>query len=259
MLLVADVGNTNTVLGLFSNESADVVDHWRAATDSNRTGDEWQVLIDSFLAQRKLSVADVDCFVIGSVVTAVTGSLQRMCARLNLKTLTVNPQTDTGVDVRLENPNEIGADRLANAIAAKALGRLPAIVVDMGTATTLDVIGSDGEYRGGIILPGLGISLDALFDRASALRRIPLTAPQHVVGTSTQTAVQSGATYGYAAQVDGLCLGIMREIGEATVYATGGLSSLITSVSSQIEKHDPWLTLRGFAMIAQRQYNQESQ
>ena len=256
MLLAFDVGNTNTVIGLFDSTSGAMVEHWRANTDVLRTGDEWHVLLDSFLQQKSTSLSEVHNVIIGSVVTAVTGSLQRMCSRLSLDAITVDWQTDTGVKVLLDDPSEIGADRLANAVAAIDLGPLPAIVVDMGTATTFDVINEDGAYLGGVIMPGLGISLDALFDRASALRRFPLVVPATAVGASTKAAVQSGATFGYAAQIDGLAQRIQDEIGPCVVHATGGLSSLIAPVSRQISKHDPWLTLRGFALIAQRLHSQ---
>ena len=259
MQLVFDVGNTNTVIGLFDAEGA-LVDHWRAATDPARTGDEWRVLLDNFLAQhvksRPRQLSDVETVAIGSVVPAVTGSLQRMCGRLDINALTVTHETDTGMAIELDNPREIGPDRMANGVAAIEKGALPAIVVDMGTATTIDAVSAKGTYAGGVILPGLAISLEALFSRAAALRSVPVSVPKNVVGKSTELAVQSGATYGTAAEIDGLCERVKSEIGDARVYFTGGMSSVIAPLSKQCNVHDPWMTLRGFSLIARRLQNE---
>ncbi len=252
MLIAIDVGNTNTVVGLFASTTSDeLVDHWRLATDKNRTQDEWLLAITGLLSLRDLSLSHIDGFVLASVVPKVTVALTRLCDRVNVKPVIVDWQT-IDMTIRLDNPSEIGADRIANAVAVRDTATGPMIVVDMGTATTFDVIAADGAYEGGIILPGLDISLEALFDRAAALRRIDLTQVVNVVGTSTATAVTSGATHGYAAQIDGLCERIEETVGRAEVVATGGLSSLIAPFSRRIDRHDPWLTLRGLRMIYER-------
>lgn len=265
MDLVFDVGNTNTVIGLFAGDG-ELLEHWRAATDQLRTGDEWRVLLDNFLSQAQhsqaqdhqdtLSLRAVDRVVIGSVVPSVTGTLQRMCARLRLESLTVSNSTDTGMQLNVDEPRELGPDCIANGVSAIAEGSLPAIIVDMGTATTLDVVGRDGSYEGIIILPGAAVSLDALVSRAARLRSVSVEVPKSLIGKRTVSAVQSGATFGVASQIDGLCERIKEEMGaDACVYFTGGLSSVIAPISRQCNVHDPWMTLRGFALIAQRQRN----
>lgn len=256
MLLAIDVGNTNAVFGLY--EDQELLDHWRAATTSSRTADEWQGLVRQFLSWRDLSIDEIGNVVIASVVPKVTTALRRMCDRMKIEPLVVNWETDTGMAVLLDDPREVGADRIANAVAAFDAVKGAAIVVDLGTATTLDVVSEQGEYAGGVILPGIEISLEALFDRAAALKRIELSPPARVIGTSTLTAVQSGATFGYAAQVDGLCARIEAELGPCTVLSTGGLSSVIVPLSQRIERHEPWLTLRGLSLIHQRVTSSES-
>jgi type III pantothenate kinase len=254
MLLAVDVGNTNTVIGLFEGDGDgdEVVDHWRAATMSNRTADEWLLIIGQFLSWRNIAVSELSGLVICSVVPMVTTALRRMCDRIQVDPLIVNWQTDTGMPVLLANPSEIGADRIANGVAAYASTHQQTIVVDLGTATSFDIVSADGEFIGGIILPGIEISLNALFDRAAALGRIELTTPPKVVGDGTVNAMRSGATYGYAAQVDGLCRKVEEEVGECRILATGGLSGAIASLSEKIERHDPWLTLRGLKQIYSR-------
>lgn len=256
MLLAVDVGNTNAVFGLY--DGAELLDHWRAATSPSRTADEWQGQIRQFVSWRDLSIEDIDGIVVSSVVPKVTTALRRMCERIDIDPLVVNWQTNTGMPILIDNPSEVGADRLANAVAAYDAVGGAAIVVDLGTATTFDVVSAAGEYAGGVILPGIEISLDALFTHAAALKRIELSPPDNVIGTSTVTAVRSGATYGYAAQVDGLCARIESELGPCTVLSTGGLSSVITPLSERIERHDPWLTLRGLSLIHQRVTNNGS-
>jgi type III pantothenate kinase len=251
-LLAIDVGNTNTVFGFFNEESGDDVIQWRAQTQIHRTGDEWFVALHSFLECSQLEQSQLSGIVIGSVVPDVTTALRRVCTRLNIDPLVVTWKTDIGIGIRIDDPREAGADRLANAVAAFHIYGGPSIVADLGTATTLDVIASDGAYVGGVIMPGIQISLDALYGRAAALRQVELTAPRSVIGTGTVSAVQSGATFGYAAQVDGLCEQIEKEVGVCHVISTGGLAGVITPLSQRIQHHDPTLTLQGLRLIYDR-------
>ncbi len=255
MLLAIDAGNTNTVIGLFDGPD-EPVDHWRLTTNQNRSSDEWLLDIRDLLSLRELKLRDIDGVVIASVVPKVLTPLCRVSDRIGVKPLVVDWQTDTGMFIGIDTPSELGADRIANGVAVYALATGAAIVVDMGTATTFDVVSSDGSYVGGIILPGLDISLDALFDRAAALRRIDLSVPSEVIGTGTASAVRSGATHGLAAQIDGLCDRIEETMGPCLVVATGGLSAQVAPFSRRIDKHDPWLTLRGLRMIYERNQNE---
>ncbi len=252
MLLVIDVGNSNTVFGLYEPGSDELVDHWRAATEARRTADEWLVLISQFLNTRSLATSDVDAVVVASVVGRVTAALRGTCARMQIEPLVVDWSTPIGMQILIDDPREIGADRIVNALAAFAITNGPSIVVDLGTATTLDVVSGRGDYLGGVIMPGIEISLDALFQRASALKPVELKVPEKVVGTSTIKSVQSGALYGYAAQIDGLCEYIEKEVGPCTVLSTGGLSGLISPLSQRITQHEPWLTLAGLRIAHQR-------
>lgn len=253
MLLAIDVGNTNTVIGLYpTHGDSAVIDHWRAATNTSHTSDEWLMIVRQFLSWRDVDISKVQGVVVASVVPAVTQSLTRMCKRVGVVPLIVNWQTDTGMPLLLDEPSEVGADRIANGVAAMQRTDGPVIVVDMGTATTLDVVSGAGEYLGGVILPGIDLSLNALFDRAAALRRIELFAPEKVVGSSTAGAMRTGATYGFACQIDGLCELVEAEIGKCTVISTGGLGGTIATLSKKIESHEPWLTLDGLRLIHQR-------
>lgn len=260
MLIVIDVGNTNSVIGVFDDAAShDVACHWRASSDPRRTADEWALLLRQFLASEGRHVADVHGVVIGSVVAKVTVALRRACARLGVVPLIVDWRTDTGIVLRLDDPSSAGADRLANAVAARAVVEGAVVVVDLGTATTFDVVSADGAYLGGVILPGIEISLDALFDRASGLRRIDLSPPTSVVGSSTAAALQSGATHGFSAQIDGVCDRVRSEIGPCTFIATGGLSAVVASLSERIDRHDPWLTLQGLRLIYLRGQSEASE
>ncbi len=250
MLLTIDVGNTNVVLGWHRSPTDAVPAHtWRLATDHRRTSDEWRVLISQLLAGHQIAASTIEGAIIGSVVPVVTNALR---TALPVEPLILNSQLDTGLAIAIDNPKELGSDRIANAVAAFTDLGGPAIVVDMGTATTLDVVSGDGAYLGGVIMPGLEIGYEALFSRTAALRRIDFVAPGKVIGTNTMTALQSGATYGYAAQIDGLCEAIEKELGSCTIAATGGLSGVIAPLSSRIERHEPWLTLRGLQLIYTR-------
>ena len=256
MLLAIDVGNTQTVIGLYGNDDAsvDLLDHWRIATNHERTSDEHALLFQEFLSfaghdwQR-----DVSGVAISSGVPSVTYELRRMCERyLNIEPVVLGAGVKTGMPVLYDNPKEVGADRIANAVGAFDLYGGPTIVVDFGTATTFDVISTAGEYLGGAIIPGIEISLDALFGRAAALRRVELVEPRSVIGKTTVESIQSGTIYGYSAMVDGMCDRIEEVIGEPTVIATGGLADLIAPVAESIEHTEPWLTLHGLRLIWQK-------
>lgn len=259
MLLSIDVGNTQTVLGLYelgdpaSLESAEggLVGHWRAATNADATSDELAVLLDGFLAVEGWELlSDVSGVAVASGVPRVTAALRAMVGHyFDFEPVVIEPGVRSGIPLRYDDPREVGADRIANSVGAVALYGGPTIVVDFGTGTTFDIISDAGEYLGGVISPGVEISLEALFERASALRSVELTAPPSVIGRSTAEALQSGAIYGYASQVDGLCRRIMAEIGESTVVGTGGLASLISPHTACVQHIQPWLTLHGLRLV----------
>ena len=258
MLLAVDAGNTDTVIGLFDTKITDpqtaddgLLDHWRIATQADRTADEHAVMFEGFLAARRHSGLDeVEGMVISSGVPRVMANLRNMANRyLGQEAVVLEPGVRTGVAIRTDNPKEVGADRIANAVAAFDLFGGPTIMVDFGTATTCDAVSADGEYLGGAIAPGVEISLDALVGRAAALRQVDLVEPRSVLGRTTVESIQSGIVYGYAAQVDGLCARIEGELGECTVVATGGLSPLIAPFTDSIEHVEPWLTLHGLRLV----------
>lgn len=264
-LLTIDVGNTQTVIGLYGLESdlapadrvadSDLLDHWRIATQAERTADEYALLLQEFLAFHGFGwTEDVQGFAVCSSVPRVTGALRRFSERyLGFEALVVEPGVKTGMPILYDNPREVGSDRIADAVAAWDLYRGPTIVVDFGTATTFEAISDKGEYLGGAIFPGIDISLDALFGRAAALRRVELIEPSHVIGRSTVESMQSGAVYGYTSVVDGMVRRIEAELGyEATVVTTGGLSGLIAPLSTTIDHHEPWLTLHGLRVIHEK-------
>jgi type III pantothenate kinase len=252
MLLAIDVGNTNTVVGLFNGR--ELADHWRIATDAERTSDELALMIQQFLGFHGFSFEDaISGVAISSVVPHVTGELRQMTERyFGFPALVVEPGVRTGMPILYDNPKEVGADRIANAVGALDLYGGPAVCVDFGTATTIEAISAKGEYLGGAIFPGVEISLDALFERAAGLRRVELVPPKHVIGKSTVESIQSGAMYGFSAQVDGLVDRFHAEIGAATVIATGGLAELLMPFMRTIEHYEPWLTLYGLRVIFER-------
>jgi type III pantothenate kinase len=268
LLLALDVGNTQTVVGLYdldpdaaanvSKRQADfaLVDHWRIATNAERTADEHALVLLEFLGFHGSTWEDNDIqgIAVCSSVPRVTGSLRRMSERyFGFPALVVEPGVRTGLPVLYDNPKEVGADRIADAVAAFDLFGGPTVVVDFGTATTFEAISGKGEYLGGAIFPGIDISLDALFARAAALRRVELIEPRSVIGRSTVESIQSGVIYGYTSLVDGMCERILDELdGEATVVATGGLSGLIGPLSKAITHVEPWLTLHGLRLIYEK-------
>jgi len=252
MLLAIDVGNTQTVVGLFNGH--ELADHWRIATDANRTSDELALMIQQFLGFHGFRFDNsITGVAISSVVPRVTAELRQLTERyFSLPALVVEPGVRTGMPILYDNPKEVGADRIANAVGAYDLFGGPAIVVDFGTATTVEAISAKGEYLGGAIFPGVEISLDALFERAAALRSVELVAPKNVIGKSTIEAIQSGAVYGYSGQVDAIVHRFEAELGPSTVVATGGLAELIMPHSDTIQHYEPWLTLQGLRIIHER-------
>ena len=253
MLLVIDAGNTQTVVGLYDSgdRSHQLLDHWRMSTNAERTSDELLLLLRQLLETRDLDIrTDIQGVAVSSGVPTITFELRRMCERyLDIEPVVLGTGVRTGMPVLYDNPREVGADRIANAVGAYDLFGGPTIVVDFGTATTFDVISDKGEYLGGAIVPGIEISMDALFGRAAALRRVELVEPRSVIGKTTVESIQSGAVYGYSSLVDGMCDRIEEIIGEATIVATGGLAGLIAPVTSSIEHEEPWLTLHGLRLI----------
>lgn len=248
MLLAVDAGNTHTVLGLFDGD--DLVDHWRIATNADRTSDEHALLVAQFLGQHGSGFEQVTGVVVSSTVPRLTPVLRTLAERyLRVAPVVLEPGTRSGMAILYENPRQVGPDRIANAVAAWDRYGGPTVMVDFGTATTVDAISDKGEYLGGAILPGIEISLDALFARAAALSWVELVKPRRVIGKSTAESVQSGVLYGYAAAVDGLVTRFQAELGPCTVVATGGLAEIVTPLTTTIGHHDPWLTLRGLRLI----------
>lgn len=246
MLLAVDVGNTQILIALF--QGGDITDHWRLATNAERTSDEYAVLLRQLIGE-----VELDGVAISSVVPRATTALRNMSTKyFKLDPVVVEPGTKTGMPILIDNPREVGADRVVNGIGAYDLYGGPTVVIDFGTATTLDAVSAKGEYLGGAILPGIEISMDALFARADRLSRVELIEPRSVIGKSTVEALQSGAIYGFAAQVDGICRRMQDELGDCTVVATGGLSGLISRFSETIQHVDPWLTLHGLRLVYER-------
>lgn len=259
MLLTLDVGNTQTVVGVYGDGDraetpTELLHHWRIATNAERTADEHALLVSQLLALHGIvAPGDVTGIAVSSTVPRLTAAMRDMAQRwFSISPVVIEPGVRTGIAILYDNPKEVGADRIANAVAAHDLFGGPTIVVDFGTATTLDAVSARGEYLGGAILPGIEISLDALFGRAAALRRVELVEPRSVIGKNTVESIQSGAVYGFAAQVDGLCGRFEKELGACTVVATGGLAGLITPLSERIEHHEPWLTLYGLRLVHAR-------
>ncbi len=248
MLLAIDAGNTQTVLGLYDGE--ELLDTWRIATNAERTSDEHVLLLIQFLSQRGSGLADLTGLVVSSTVPRLTAVLREMASRyLDLPAVVLEAGIRTGMPILYDNPRQVGPDRIANAVGAFDLYGGPAVVVDFGTATTIDATSAAGEYLGGAILPGIEISLDALFERAAALSWVELVPPRRVIGKSTPESIQSGVLFGFAAAVDGLCRRFEDELGTCTIVSTGGLGELMAPLSSCIQRHDPWLTLHGLRLI----------
>jgi type III pantothenate kinase len=257
VLLAIDVGNTQTVMGLYApgdgpgGSSSELLHHWRTATVASRTADEMALLIDQLFQLQGLDPADaISGIAVASVVPRLRTALREMSDRwFKVDTVIVEPGVRTGMPIHYDNPKEVGADRIADAVAAFERYGGPTIVIDFGTATTFEVVSGRGEYLGGIIVPGIEISLEALSARAALLPRVELVEPRSVLAKNTVESVQAGVIYGFAAQVDGLCRRLQDEVGPCRVVATGGLAGLIGPYSAAIEHHDPWLTLDGLRII----------
>src|ERR687888_1220521 len=256
MLLAIDVGNTNIVLGVF--DDATLIQSWRLQTLRERTSDELGLLVDGLFAHSRIERVQIRGIIVGSVVPPLTSTIHAMSKRyFGVPTLTIEPGLETGMPILYDNPAEVGADRIVNGIAAferfsRTRGR-PLIVVDFGTATTLDAITAKGEYLGGAICPGVQISADALFQRAARLPRIDVRKPLRIVGRTTVGAMESGLFYGYVGMVEGLVRRMSDELGgNALCVATGGLAPVIAPVTPVIEHVDPDLTLHGLRIIWQR-------
>lgn len=252
MLLVVDIGNSNIVLGTYENK--ELQRHWRISTDRQRTGDEYGMLINNLFNYHKMSIEDIEAIIISSVVPSLIVPFSKMCERyFHVKPLIVGPGTKTGICIKYENPREVGADRIVNAVAAYHKYGGPLIIIDFGTATTFCALTEKGDYLGGAIAPGIGISSEALFQRTSKLPRIELKRPKTVICRNTVTSMQSGIIYGAAGQIDEIVRRMKEELGgEAKVIATGGLANLIAEVSSTIDAVEPFLTLEGLRLICER-------
>jgi type III pantothenate kinase len=245
MLLAVDVGNTQTVLGLY--DDVDLREHWRVATEAHRSGDELGALLTSLVG----GLDRVGGISLSSTVPALVRAYEEFAARYtSARLLVLGPGVRTGVPVRSDDPREVGPDRIANAVAVKARYGTPAIVVDFGTSTNFDVVSADGEWLGGVLAPGIEISMDALFSRAARLFRVEFTEPPSVIGKTTVASLQSGLVYGFAGQVDEIVTRIRGELGaDAEATATGGLAELIAPHSRTIARVDPWLTLEGLRLV----------
>jgi type III pantothenate kinase len=258
MLLTIDVGNTNTVLGIF--RSTEVIEDWRIATVPDRTADEIAVVLQGLLGQSALvKDTDVTGIALCSTVPSVLHEMREMCRRYygDITAVIVEPGVKTGVPVRVDNPKEVGSDRIMNALAAVHLYGGPAIVVDFGTSTNFDVISAKGEFIGGALAPGIEISVDALSRRAAQLLKVELARPHRVIGRNTVECLQSGIIYGFAGQVEGIVTRIARELAPddpdaVTVIATGGLAPVLLDEVSVVDSYEPWLTLTGLRLVYER-------
>jgi type III pantothenate kinase len=259
-LLVVDIGNTNVSLGWFDyppgadgEHKGTLSHHWRVGTHREHTSDEVGLILSSLFAQAKRETSEVSDVIISSVVPPLLPIYERVSQKLfDRPPLIVGPGIRTGMPVRYENPREVGADRIVNAIAAYEMFGGPVIAVDFGTATTFDCISADGEYLGGAIFPGIFTSMEALFERASMLHRVEIARPKSVIGKTTTAALQSGLLYGTAGVVDSMVDRIRKELGPARVVATGGLAGLVANESTAIERVEPFLTLEGLRIIYEK-------
>ena len=244
MLLAVDVGNTQTALGLYRDE--ELVDHFRLATDRNRTGDELGVTLAALF-----DLEDVEGICLSTTVPALEREWERVAQRwLKAPLLTLGPGVRTGIPIRYDDPREVGPDRIANAVAGLERYGAPCIVVDFGTSTNFDIVSPEGEYVGGVLAPGIEVSMEALFARAARLVKVDFVAPAGVIGKTTVGGLQSGLVYGFAGQVDGIVRRIRLELGVAAeTVATGGLADLIAPHAETLDRVDPFLTLEGLRLV----------
>jgi type III pantothenate kinase len=251
MLIVLDVGNTNTVLGVY--RQAELLHSWRLVTQRERTADEWGVQVRTLFNLADISTVSISGIAISCVVPPAAPALEEMALRyFGIQPLFIDATMDFGMPVRYHPPEDVGADRVVNAVAAFEQFGGPCIVVDFGTATTFDAISENGEYLGGVIAPGIGISAEALFLRAARLPRIEIRQPKKIIGDSTVTSIQSGLYWGYAGLVDGILRRMKGELEGAHVVSTGGLAELISPACDEIDSVEKNLTLEGMRMIYER-------
>ena len=243
-LLTIDVGNTQTALGLF--ESGELAKRWRLSTEPQRTGDELGLFLGGLV-----ELASLDGICVASTVPSLIRSYEELAAQVGAQLLALGPGTKTGMAIRYDDPREVGPDRIANAVAARSRYGAPSIVVDFGTSTNFDVVSAAGEYVGGVLAPGIEVSMDALFERAARLVKVDFVAPETAIGKTTESALRSGLVYGFAGQVDGIVTRIRAELGDesAPVIATGGLAELIAPHATTISKVDQFLTLEGLRLV----------
>jgi len=255
MLLVLDIGNTETELGLFplredGSAAPELTAQWRISTSQRQTSDEYGVLIRQLFAMRGFELTEVKGIIVASVVPPLESLVRQMCERyFGIKALLIEPGIKTGMPVHYDNPAEVGADRIVNAVAAYEKCKQSCVVVDFGTATTFDAVSERGEYMGGVIAPGIGISADALFQRTARLPRVDIKRPPHVIGSNTVHSLQSGLFHGYVGLVDGILDRVLAELGPARVIATGGMAPLIAGGSRYLSEIDDALTLEGLRII----------
>ena len=252
MLLAIDVGNTQTHVGAFDGEQ--LVEHWRFSTDRAATADELAMVIHDLLGLRGIPMDAIDGEAVSSVVPQLVSEYRGMFARyLDRDALIVGPGTKTGMPIRVDNPRELGADRLVNAVAGYERYHSACVIVDFGTAITYDAVSGAGEYLGGIITPGIEISIEALTSRAAKLPKVDIEQPRSLIGKSTEASIQSGIVYGFAGQVDGICGRLREELGQdIKIIATGGLASVIVGFTKSIDEVDDLLTLTGLRLIYER-------
>jgi type III pantothenate kinase len=256
MLLVIDIGNTNIVFGVYKEDT--LVNHWRVSTVLERTADEYAILLNSLLYFEKIRLNDIDSVIISCVVPPLLMPFQSICSKyVGVQPLVIGPGIKTGMPILYENPQEVGADRIVNAVAGYEKYKKALVIVDFGTATTFDYVTPKGEYAGGAIAPGMGISLEALFERASKLPRVELVKPKDVIGRNTVSAMQAGIVYGYISLVDGIVTRMKETVNtDPRVIATGGLAGLIFQESQTLDEVDEFLTLKGLKILYEKNKDQ---
>lgn len=252
MLLVIDVGNSNTVLGIYTG--TELTHEWRVGTDKYRTVDEYAMLINDLFRLSGLTFADLSDVIVSSVVPPMLNTIEGLCSKyFKLKAFVVGPGTKTGMQINYDNPREVGADRIVNGVAAYETHKCALVVVDFGTATTFDMISAEGVYLGGAIAPGVGISADALFSRASKLPRVDISRPAQIIAKNTVNSMQAGIYFGYVGLVEGIVSRMKKEFGKpAMVVATGGLAATISESTDCVDLVDPFLTLEGLRILYER-------